>query len=537
MRPTRLASAALALTLALAPAAGCTKTTETPGPDPSVTDPSAADRVLRPRAAPIEFVGFTLKRKVDAAAFRAFVGPLFGEAARQGRGHKDLELQPGLFLTVEADPRTAEQLIARVDMVPPGATERRTVVRVPMSFAYGALYIDTAEAALANAAAKLASEGSMEPFNLDLQARSPLGGRMLVKLDFAGTQATLVVEAEGPQTSLTAGTVNQPAFSGRAYETIGGTVWFKLARSEFDFFSTRAYGITPGFRQNFSDFKLLPHEWLRLTVKPLLSQGLVDVNFEVVTLDERRIPIARAPASVLAGEQFQKNVLRLVDNMAQQEATRPGSSDDWQAPFYYDDPAGGGVVQVIAQGSSGVFRIAYSVAAPTHYLEDVDFVRYAGKVDIPTDIPDQKTECEALGSVRAPVGRFVLRFRASTTVVDDPNRDGPLAGRVVGSIYKASDVTIVGPKDGATPVASFDLPDVDLGTEDFTSTKTYPIAMDLPAGSYQILGFLDADKNASATDPEPDTFDPVFIPIGAYDLECQTQPTDVEFALLLPEDR
>ena len=96
--------------------------------EPPTTDPLVDERVLRPRSQPIEFVGLTVKKRVDVAGFEALVGPIFGEAARAGRGHKDFELQPGLFLTVDADPRTAEQVIVRLDMVPPNMSERRTVL-------------------------------------------------------------------------------------------------------------------------------------------------------------------------------------------------------------------------------------------------------------------------------------------------------------------------------------------------------------------------------------------------------------------------
>ncbi|MCK6548729.1 hypothetical protein L6R52_22990 [Myxococcota bacterium] len=508
--------------------AGCQQDAAT-NVDPQAPAP---ERVLRPRSQPIEFVGMRVKRKVDLERFLAFVSPIFGDEARAGRGHVAYELQPGLFLSVEPDARTAEQVILRVDMSPSAETESRTVMRVPVSFAYGSIYVDAVKVALATAEKNLASKGEMAPFHLDYTARSARGGRLLLRLDFADGITSLVFEIENPQTSLSSGAVNQPAFDGDPYETLGGTVWFELARSEFDFFSTRAYGITPGFRQNFSDFQLLPHEWLRLTVNPLLSQNMVDVNFDVVTLDGRRIPLARAPASLLAGEQFQKNVLRLVDNMMEQEAAEPGSSDEWVAPFHYDDPAGGGVVEVIAQGAGGKFRIAYTVESPVNLLRDVDFVDYRGKVDVPTDIPDKVTSCEELGSTRAPVGRFLLKFRASTTVINDRNRDGSLGGRVVGAIYRAEDVTIQGPNDGAVPVAEFDYADVEM--DGAVSKESFEIPVDLAAGSYQILGFMDIDGNASPESPEPDVNDPVFIPIGAYALECARHPVEVEFAILLP---
>ena len=492
------------------------------------------DNVLRPRSQPIEFTGITVGKRVDEARFLELVGPIFGEAARTGHRHTDLELQPGVWLTVEQDARTTDQVIVRLDMAPSGTPEaKRTVLKVPVSFAYGEIFIEAVRVALARAQEELTSDGEMAPFHLEYLVRSTNGGNLTLRVNFADGASTLYFEAENPRTSLSTGAVNTPAFTGAPYETLAGTVWFTLSRSEFDFFATRAYGITAGFRQNFSDFQLDPHRWLRLTVKPLLSQELVDVNFDVVTLDGRRVPFARAPASLRAGEQFQKNVLRLVENMELQEEATPGSSDDWVAPFHYDDPDGGGVVKVIAQGTKGKFQIAYAVESPTRYLQDVDFVPYVGEVEIPTDIPDAVPVCEDLGSTRAPTGEFVLTFKASTTISNDRNRKAPLVGDIYGSVYRAADVTIRGPKEGAEEVASFHYPDVDVRNP--STLEAYRLPVQLPAGEYQILGFMDIDDTADPNDPGPDVGDPVMIPIGAYTLECAVHPVDVEFAILLPD--
>lgn len=497
-------------------------------------DEAPADNVLRPRSQPIEFTGITVGKRVDEARFLELVSPIFGEEARLGRRHEALELQPGVFLSVEEDTRTAEQVIVRLDMAPSDAPDtRRTVLKVPVSFVYGEIFIDAVRVALARADEELSEDGTMAPFHLQYRTRSPNGGTLELRLDFEGDQATLYFDAENPRTKLSDGEVNRPAFEGEPYETLAGTVWFSLSRAEFDFFATRAYGITAGFRQNFSDFELEPHRWLRLTVRPLLSQEMVDVSFDVVTLDGRRIPFARAPASLRAGEQFQKNVLRLVENMDAQEANAPGSSDAWVAPFHYDDPEGGGVVKVIAQGDEGIFRIAYAVESPTRRLQDVDFVPYVGEVEIPDDIPDGVAPCEELGSVASPTGEFRLTFKASTTVANDRNRKAPLRGNVYGSVFRAADVSIRGPREGAESVASFEFPDVDVRNPNML--ETYRLPVELPAGEYQILGFMDIDGTADVADPDPDAGDPVMIPIGAYPLSCAVQPVDVEFAILLPD--
>lgn len=511
-----------------------------PAPDAATAEPTceppdetpAATEVLRPRSRPVEYVGLTVTRPVDAAAFRAFASPLFGPEARDGRGHVEYALQPGLFLTVEPDPRTDEQAIIRLDMV--STTEpddRRTVFRAPASFGYGALFIDAVEAALAQAAA-VRADGEGEPFWIEYRARSPHGGNLDLRLTYEGAEPVLSLTTHTPQTSLMDGRINQPAFEGEPYETIAGTVWFELGRDQFDFFVERAYGVTESAGQNFKDFQLKPHDWLRLTVTPELAQQRVDVAFEVVTLDGRRLAFARAPASYIAGDLFKQGVLRMVDNMLDQEDAAPGSSTAWTVPFHYDDPEGGGVVRVVAQGQGGVFRIAYAVESPVNRLRPVEFLPYAQVFEIPAEFPEVETDCAEYGSEPAAQGYFELTFDASTTVRNSRNLAHPLRGPIWGSVFRAEDVVGTGPKPGARAVASFAFDDVDLTDPD--ALAAFPIDVQLIAGRYQILGFIDIDGNADPDDPDPDVGDPVTIPIGAYDLECARQPVRVEFAILRP---
>jgi hypothetical protein len=220
--------------------------------------------------------------------------------------------------------------------------------------------------------------------------------------------------------------------------------------------------------------------------------------------------------------------------MLDAEAAAPGSSRPFEVPFYYDDPAGGGVVSVIATGRGGVFRIAYTVASPFHELEDVVFVPYQGDVDIPDEIP-MALSCAELGSTEALSGRFHMRFDASSTVRSSASLTDPLNGPVWGSIYRSTDVTITGPIDGAEPVASFAFPLVDV--EAGITAEEFDLDVELPGGDYQILGFMDIDDNAATTGEGPDEGDPVFIPIGGFPMRCADEHITVEFALLLPPGR
>src|SRR5262249_25568502 len=149
-------------------------------------------------------------------------------------------------------------------------------------------------------------------------------------------------------------------------------------------------GATAG--QNFKDFALVPYEWLRLTVDPHLEDNFVNVGFEVLAKDGTRVPVAKAPASIMAGGTIQHPVGPVHKKMQAQEAVMPGSSTPWQVPFYYDQPSGGGVVQVIARGAKGQSQIAYSVASPNHALVDVPFVPYVA-VTIPPADPNAAKPC------------------------------------------------------------------------------------------------------------------------------------------------
>jgi hypothetical protein len=496
------------------------------------SDNPGDDVLLRPRSQPIEFVGMTLTRGVASEDdFLEVVDPLFGTAARAGTMHNRFELDRGVWISASEDPRTDEQVVLSIEMQPTDESDARVILRVPASYDYGRLYIETVRAALATTAERTAEDADgMHPWELDYHSMSANGGYLKITVAYAAGVAQLSVQTESPRTSLRAGEVNTAALHNNPEEMIGGTVNFVLSRDEFDFFSSRAYGVSNGRDQNFEDFLLLPHDWLRITVTPMVDDGLVDVAFDVVLVDGSRVSLARAPASYVAGEQFRQNVFRMVDNMREQERQEPGSSRQFTVPFHYDDPEGGGVVRVIATGGGGDFGIAYAVDSPVHALREVDFVPFLGD-PIPTQPPPPPSTCADHGSVDAEVGHFVVTFDASDTVRESDMLAHPLMGNVAGSVYRAEDVTISGPIDGAVPVADFAFENVDISAG--PSASTYVIDAELPAGEYQILGFIDIDQNATTADP--DVGDPVTLPIGGYDMQCAEQPVVVEFALLLPE--
>jgi hypothetical protein len=485
---------------------------------------------LRPRSNPTEYVALTVRLPVEDADVRTVLGPIFG---LDGAYHTNFVIQDGVLLGSAADTRTSEQGVVTLTMeTSTGDTPSlRTVASVPVGNEYGRIFVDAVEAAVAQAATRVDDDGS-EPWRIEYRTRSANGGNLTIGFDSTGTEHQIVFSTQSPRTSLLAGAINQPALQGAPFESVYGLVYFTLSRDNFSFFVDRAYGISEGAAQNFNDFYLIPHNWLRLTVTPELDDARVDVAFEVVTTDNRRIPIARAPASLVAGEQFKQTVFRLIDTMLAAEEAQPGSSTPWEAPFYYDDPQGGGIVEVIAQGVEGSFRIAYAVESPVSELLDTAFVPWQGEVVVPPDWDQVDPGCAELGSEPAAQGFFDIRFEASGTIRESRNVDGELRGPVWGSIYRSQDVIITGPLPGTEAVASFAFEDVDVING--PSEQVFRIDTPLQAGDYQILGFMDIDDNADPADPGPERGDPVMIPIGGFTMQCAVQPITAEFAILLP---
>lgn len=519
--------------------AGCSSdagTTASSSKAASSSKKGAADAetvALRGPTSPTEYVGLTTQIPTDREQFDQIASQLFGEDAASGTYLDDLEVGAGLHLSSAEHPDADDEVALTVELDTTGAEPpTRTVASVPASTATGKTFIDAVDAALVQTA-KVTEEDpdGRAPWRIEYRSRSAQGGKVTIGVVYdPATGTNLEVQAQGPTTSLLPDKVNEAATEGAPYETVYGLVWFDVDRDQFDFFANRAYGTSAGKGQNFKDFELVPHNWLRLTVTPELDQDRVSVGFDVITVDGRRVPVAKAPASLIAGEEFMQTVFRMAENTEAQEKAKPGSSTPWEVPFYYDDPEGGGVVEVIAQGKDGRSQIAYSIESPANELEDLPFVPYTGKVEVPDDWDAPPPSCAEYDSEDADEGELLISYQPSSTVRGSDLK-APLKGTIYGSVYRAEDVKITGPIEGAKEVAAIEVPDVDVVDG---PSKAYPLGVDLPAGSYQILGFMDIDGNTDPNAPEPDEGDPVMIPIGGYDLACAQQPVTAEFAIVLP---
>ena len=139
--------------------------------------------------------------------------------------------------------------------------------------------------------------------------------------------------------------------------------------------------------------------------------------------------------------------------------------------------------------------------------------------------------CAAAGSIPADAGRFVVTFDASASVRDSVDPGEELLGTVYGAVYHDEDVSITGPKAGAEQLASFAFDGVDLREG---ASSAYVLDTELPAGRYQLLGYMDSDANVDPGAPGPDSGDPVLIPGAVQVLSCQEQPITMNFGFLLP---
>jgi hypothetical protein len=475
----------------------------------------------------MEWVGFHAEVPWAAGDFHALVSGLIGPDAQKGNFVTNKQVTQGIFLSASAETATTAQ--SRIALTfDDGSGTPRVLAIAPASFAVGNVFLTTIDAALAKMQADNAQHpGSGESFLLQYKVVSAQGGTLTLGVHADAGAYSLVVDVASPPTNLTQGKIGTPVSNADPYDTVDGTVWFHLSKDDFDFFATHAYGSDGTAAQNFHDFALEPHNWLRLNVDPHLADKYVSVGFEVVGTDGTRTPIAKAPASILAGSLFQAMVDRNMKTMLAQEAAKAGSSTPWQVPFFYNAPVGGGVVQVIAQGNAGTFVIAYAVEAPQHTLVDVPFNAYEDVVVTP---PDPSTACDQLGNagiVASSQGAFSITFTASDVVRNSTQLTQPLVGDIDCSVFAAADVDIAGPKPGAQEINEFVVPHADMTNP--AAPPTYLTGI-YPKGDYQILCNQDLNGNGNV-----DVGEPITLPVGSFTVACNVNPVTVQFALLDPQ--
>ena len=521
-----------ALLMSTAVAVACSSTSSTnDGPTGTVNaDASTGVDPTGESTQSVEWVSFHTEVPFAASAFDPLISGLFGADAQAGKFITKQEVAPDVYLTSTAETTTPQQ--SRVALTfNDGSATPRTLALVPASFDVGNTFLKTIDSAMATMQSEeQQSAGSSAAFLLQYQVTSPMGGTFSFGVHGVTGTYTLVLDVSSPTTSLTVGKIGTPAAATAPYDLIAGTVWFGLTQDDFDYFVNQAYGTGATAGQNFEDFALVPFTWLRLSVTPHLSQKYVNVAFQILNTDGSRTPIASAPASILAGKTFQTLVDRNMSNMTAQEAKKAGSSTPWTAPFYYNDPSGGGVVQVVAQGALGAFNVAYAVLSPRHTLSDVPFNAYPN-VDIEAPDGSVVASCNKLGNpdIRlASAGSFDITFTVSSVVTNSSTLKVPLVGDIYCSTYKASDVTVSGPNPNAVALQNFTVENASFQPG---APAPHYLTGSLPDGEYQILCGQDILHNGGNIGMG----DPVTLPIGGFTIACNLNPVTVQFALLDPE--
>jgi hypothetical protein len=140
------------------------------------------------------------------------------------------------------------------------------------------------------------------------------------------------------------------------------------------------------------------------------------------------------------------------------------------------------------------------------------------------------------GETAAPgpgAGTRALTFRIDTDY--QAAMDEEAVGVFYGAFWRGSEVTSLGPDDGAQDLGAIRVDPLDLRDGGGPTTVLFTSEL-LPAEEVVVLGFLDSDGNADPDDPGPDAKDPVTLPNdNDFDvLGGQTTTVEVFFGLLNP---
>jgi hypothetical protein len=310
-----------------------------------------------------EYIELTFEDTLAAADISALLDQTVGAPAASGATPaSSLPLRNGIFVT--ATPQ-GSNVILRFDANAAGVRTTDAYVEVAVSQDLGATFSALCQTAMATAALTSATPGLAQPWNLYLHAESPTGG--ICEVGVAGDSNgnfTLSWKIDSPSRAIAAfgpPSAFDPAGNLAAIEKVGGTVHFPIDINTFKVMVNRAYGYNVPTR--FSDFALIPHAWLHLTVTADASNTVVMVRFDAITTSGARLYVAEAPASTSVGGRFFDETTARMQEMLDAEAKQPGSSKHWGTSFYYADVAKG-VVDVVVKGQGGLFDIAYAVETP-----------------------------------------------------------------------------------------------------------------------------------------------------------------------------
>ncbi len=510
-RQSPVSAAVAVLAIVLAGMIAC----DSQGTDPEIR---GSDR-LPQDAVGTEYLHITLGEAMEADALVELLHALFDEEAPAGAFPH--EVPGGLVVTRVTDPNDMDGVSRLRYQMPGKSGELRDVASVPVSQAMGQRFTLIVESVWERMSAYLGQEDADQAreTNIDITAHSDTGGHITLRVLGVGSSFRLVHEIRGPHVVIGDVSHGIPATSTGDWTTLGLSIGFKVRKDQLNFFVDKAYGRGQAEGQSFDHFILgPPHDWLNVTVTPWFGLvPAVNVSFEAILEDGSRIPYAAAPASDVMGAEFIEVVNGAMTAMTAQEEASPGSSTPFEIPYFYDDPDGS-VVQVRVVGKDGVFIIFYDlISAPVPNGDPPP------EVELSPTSPDGGVDGEGQGKLN-------VTFQASELVQESEFLDAELECEIWANVFRADEVLVTGPIEGAEVLANIHVPYADLRG----GIRSVPIITeDLPVTRVKILGFCDVDGNADPDDPGPDDGDPVTVPLTEFQvLEGLTAEVTVPFELV-----
>ena len=490
----------------------------------------ASDYIFDAEPNPVEYTAFEFSIPLDTAALDEIGSQLFGAGARalaaQGPGATTtIPLFEGLSLEVRSSAATSNQIEIALISEPVGSAYPEPIVltRVPASLEYGDLFFQAAQQAFA----VVGVDPSQTDFYVGWEGHSALGGSLALRVE----HDALVIKGNTPRLAILGEQLGQPAFDAQPWERLSA-----MAPVSLGYGSLRGLilgvsgGNTDGDRASGScgtsdtDAVTAPHSWY---------QFCVDVGDPIVVrlgyrlLDRSVRTLTNAPATGASANLWALSADRLAANAAAGIA-RDGSN----VTFYYSDPGFEGEALIHLFVDEGRMRITHEHTTPPHELLDVEHVERpdpalsaASSYD-----PDSEDPCAVVGGVEAEEGRFFLRFFAGESLTEFSNTEFPISGRLIGGLFRADEVGLTGPLEGAEQLDSFSL-DFTLGA---TPSEAVYETIVLPAGDYKVTAYLDLNYTPDSVVGEVERGDPAVLPFEGTILRCDRQMNTIEFGVLVP---
>lgn len=464
-----------------------------------------------------ESLTYSVATTLDAAAVTALVDDV-ARVGQEGRDEFVGRILPGgLRLGITSDGDAAVQVQLDPATGRAGWPGEAVVAKVEVPRALAARFADLVRQAITRLEAHRTATGGVDdyvPFELALVAESE-DGQVVLRIAERSGRFRVTHEGTTPRRWIGGANHGQPLERLAPRARIACTVGFGIDLDELNFFVDRAYGRLSFEQAGFDNFRLgAPHDWFTVTVEHWPDGRASTVSFRVALAEDVWVPLASAPAGKEMGDLFINAFNSAMSDVASADAADAASS--FTIPYYYDD-AGGGVVQVRVTGEAGRFLVYYDLETPWYGTADA----------LPDPLPIQVEPVEPEGGP----GRLLVQFTPSDDVRASANLVDPLRGTIRGAVYRAEDVEVFGPIEGAEALESITIEDVDLTAPG--SVAEYATG-DLPAGAVKVLGFFDLDPDDSPNPDEPDSGDPVTVPLGSHDVVSgETSPVIVSFDLVL----